>query len=139
MKERLKKLREHLDLSQQSMADQLEILVTTLSKYERGVVIPTSTFLTKLHSLFSVNLNWLITGNGTMFLDTDNIAKECYMGFIKENLGVDSEDMEKIIKEIIASPVLLETISDFIKVRKGDKKALENLKHTITGMEFMFK
>ena len=35
IKDRLKKIRDYTGLSQQEMADKLEVLVTTISKYER--------------------------------------------------------------------------------------------------------
>ena len=139
IKDRLKKIREHLGLSQQEMADKLEILVTTISKYERGVISPASNFLIKMVVLFNVDLNWLIAGQGHMFLDEDYIARECYIETIKEKTGVDNSEVDFIIKEITASPLLIETIHDFIKVKKGDKIALENIKNVIKGIEFMIE
>jgi len=139
IKDRLKKIRDYTGLSQQEMADKLEVLVTTISKYERGIINPASNFLIKINSLFNVNLNWLITGQGKMFLDENYIAKECYIETLKEKIGFDSSEVEFIIKEIMASPLLIETIHDFIKVKKGDKIALSQLKNVIKGIEFMFE
>ena len=139
IKDRLKKVREYLGLSQQEMADKLEILVTTISKYERGIINPASNFLIKIHSIFNINLNWLIAGQGNMFLDEDYLAKEYYIKTIKEKIGFDNKEVEFIIKEIIASPLLIETIHDFIKVKKGDKTALKQLKNVIKGIEFMIE
>lgn len=139
IKDRLKKIRDYTGLSQQEMADKLEVLVTTISKYERGIINPASNFLIKINSLFNVNLNWLIAGQGKMFLDENYIAKECYIETLKEKIGFDSSEVEFIIKEIMASPLLIETIHDFIKVKKGDKIALSQLKNVIKGIEFMFE
>ena len=74
-----------------------------------------------------------------MFLDENYIAKECYIETLKEKIGFDSSEVEFIIKEIMASPLLIETIHDFIKVKKGDKIALSQLKNVIKGIEFMFE
>lgn len=139
IKDRLKKIREYLGLSQQEMADKLEVLVTTISKYERGVINPASNFLIKMVFLFNVDLNWLIAEQGHMFLDKDYIVKECCIEMIKEKVGFDNKEIDFILKEIIASPLLIETIHDFIKVKKGDKTALEQLKNVIKGIEFMIE
>jgi len=139
IKDRLKKTRECLNLSQQEIADKLEVLVTTISKYERGIINPSSNFLIKMYNLFNVNLNWLITGQGNMFLDEEHIAKEYYIKFIKEKFALNDKEVEFIIKEIADSPILIETIHDFIKIKKGDKSSLEKLKKIIKGIEFMFE
>ena len=68
MNKRLKLLREkNLNLTQGKFADSLGVPLTTISKYERGEVKPTSEFLIKLSKIYGVNLNWLLTGEGTMF------------------------------------------------------------------------
>lgn len=68
MDKRLKLLREkNLNLTQGKFADSLGVPLTTISKYERGEVKPTSEFLIKLSKIYGVNLNWLLAGEGTMF------------------------------------------------------------------------
>lgn len=68
MNKRLKLLREkNLNLTQGKFADSLGVPLTTISKYERGEVKPASEFLIKLSKIYGVNLNWLLTGEGTMF------------------------------------------------------------------------
>jgi len=68
MNKRLKLLREkNLNLTQGKFADSLGVPLTTISKYERGEVKPTSEFLIKLSKIYGVNLNWLLAGEGTMF------------------------------------------------------------------------
>jgi len=139
IKDRLKKIREHLGLSQQGIANKLGVLVTTISKYERGIIKPSSDFLIKIHAVFNVNLNWLIAGQENMFLDKNFIAEEYYMDSIKEKIGFNNQKIELIIKEIVNSPLLLENIKDFIKIKKGDKNALKDLKKVIKGIEFMIE
>ena len=67
--ERLKKLRGHLKYSQKGFAKRLGILPATYSNYEneKGKLSPE--LLKKLYNEFNVNLNWLITGQGSMFND----------------------------------------------------------------------
>jgi len=40
---------------------------SAVSQYEKGTRSPDSAFLSKLCSVFNVNLNWLLTGAGEMY------------------------------------------------------------------------
>ena len=63
---RLQQVREHFRLSQAEMAKQLSISQISLSNYETSKRFPDTNFLEKLHSLYKVDLNWLISGEGRM-------------------------------------------------------------------------
>ncbi|WP_457641366.1 XRE family transcriptional regulator [Persephonella sp.] len=67
--ERLKKLRGHLRYSQKDFAKRLGILPATYSNYENEKRKLSPELLEKLYNEFNVNLNWLITGQGSMFND----------------------------------------------------------------------
>jgi len=67
--ERLKKLRGHLRYSQKDFAKRLGILPATYSNYENERRKLSPELLEKLYNEFNVNLNWLITGQGSMFND----------------------------------------------------------------------
>lgn len=64
---RLASFRNHINLSQMEFAKLLEINPVTLSNYERGRRFPDVTILNVLREKTNVNLNWLISGDGTMF------------------------------------------------------------------------
>ncbi len=65
--ERIKLIRKKLNLTQKEFGDLLGIPLTMVSKYETGTNKPSSDILSKLGEL-KVNLNWLLTGEGEMFL-----------------------------------------------------------------------
>lgn len=67
MNELLRKLRKSLNLSQAEIEKTLELSPTTWSQYERGKVKPASDVLVKIHNKFNININWLLTGKGSMF------------------------------------------------------------------------
>ena len=67
-RENLKKIRFELKLSAQKLADDLGIHKMTVSNYENGKREPTYEVMEKLHSLYNVNLNWFVSGQGEMFL-----------------------------------------------------------------------
>jgi len=71
--QRLKKLREELNLSQGKMANLLGVSQSALSKWESGKREIPIGVLIKLKQKFNVNLNWLLSGQGDMFLPPQEI------------------------------------------------------------------
>ena len=65
--ERIKKLRKHLDLTQQKFGERLGIKGNTVAQYELGRNEPIGAVLSLLCKEFNVNENWLRTGEGEMF------------------------------------------------------------------------
>ena len=68
MKERLKKLRKTLDLTQQEFADKLKVPRNTIGGYEVGKSNPSDAAVNNICNIFNVNEDWLRTGNGEMFI-----------------------------------------------------------------------
>lgn len=64
----LSALRGELGLSQTELASSLNTSQTVISRYEKGLRQPDVDFLTKLKKLYAVNTNWILTGEGEMFL-----------------------------------------------------------------------
>jgi len=64
---RIKQLRIEKKLSQVQFSKQLEVSQASVSQYENGTRNPDTTFLTKVCERFYINLNWLLTGTGSMF------------------------------------------------------------------------
>lgn len=67
--DRLKTFREHKKLSQKQLAESIGTALTRISEYERDKVKPSSEILSKLAEIHNLNINWLLTGKGDMFLD----------------------------------------------------------------------
>lgn len=79
MNTRLKLLRKTLDMNQETFAASLGIIHSTVSKYERGEMAPSAAFFAKLGTKHHVNLNWLFTGEGPMFIDeSDKVEIESF-------------------------------------------------------------
>ncbi|MBR3624733.1 MAG: helix-turn-helix domain-containing protein, partial [Selenomonadaceae bacterium] len=68
MKERIKKLRKELKLTQQGFADKLGIKRNTIANYELGRNAPVDSVLALICRTFRVNEEWLRAGVGEMFL-----------------------------------------------------------------------
>lgn len=67
MKEQLKKLRKHLDMTQQAFADKIGMKQNTIAQYEMGRTVPSDAIVFSICREFGINENWLRTGEGEMF------------------------------------------------------------------------
>ena len=65
--ERLKVVRKTLKLSQQTIAEALQINASAISQMESNKIKPSLDTLLLLTKTYKVNLHWLITGTGEMF------------------------------------------------------------------------
>ncbi len=63
----LKAARQKLGLSQKEMADKINIQQAQYSRYEIGTS-PSTEILEKLIKQFNININYLLTGEGSMFI-----------------------------------------------------------------------
>ena len=75
MHNRIKQIRVTLNFQQGEFAQKINILQQQLSKYERGENKPSADFFIKLVEVANVNINWLLTGKGKMFVDKDKIYR----------------------------------------------------------------
>ena len=64
--ERLKKIRSKIGLSVAKLAEATGIPARTISSYERGEYKPSYDFLSAMYELFDINVNWVISGIGSM-------------------------------------------------------------------------
>lgn len=67
LKDRIKKLRRELDLTQQEFADKIGISRGNIGAYEVGKNAPSDAVISLICTKFNVNENWLRHGNGEMF------------------------------------------------------------------------
>lgn len=72
MQNRFKEFRKTLKLNQEELANKLEIPYQTISKYERGENKPSADVLTKLGEKCNLNIDWLLTGRGEMFINNES-------------------------------------------------------------------
>lgn len=70
MKERIRKLRRTLDLTQQSFGERIGIKRNTVANYETGRNEPVASVISLICREFNVSEKWLRTGEGEMFQPT---------------------------------------------------------------------
>jgi len=69
MKDRIKKLRKALDLTQQEFADKIRVKRNTVGQWECGINALTDQVINSICKEFKVNEEWIRTGNGEMFIE----------------------------------------------------------------------
>jgi transcriptional regulator with XRE-family HTH domain len=112
--QKLKKLRKNKDWSQGQIAMKIGVDPQRISKYERGILYPTTEIAIKLADLFEVSLDYL-------FRDDDSVI-----------LGeVTNKDLIKRLKAINALPkekqkTLIELLDAFIKQHKFEELMQNN-------------
>lgn len=86
MKERIKKIRKELDLTQQKFADKLGVKRNTIAMYEMGRTFPSEQTIKSICREFNVNEEWLRNGTGEMFkaAPTDVLDQLAYKYHLSE-------------------------------------------------------
>ena len=93
---RLKKTRAKLGLNQKDFADSIATTQAAISRYEKGLRLPTADFLHKICETHKVNMNWFLSGTGEMFLiDEKKVEKN-----IVTKKAVPSKNSENENKEL---------------------------------------
>lgn len=69
MNERIKQLRQALDLSMEAFGNELGVTRSAISRIESGIVNVTNQMVSSVCRQYNVNEEWLRTGNGTMFME----------------------------------------------------------------------
>lgn len=105
---RVKELRNYLDLTQTAFADKLGLKYTAIGLIENGVRNLTQRNFDLICEKFSVNPDWLRTGEGSMFIESDSslisqLAKEYNLNtaaqmLLTTFLGLESGTRDAIIK-----------------------------------------
>ena len=86
LKDRIKKLRKELDLTQQEFADKIGIPRDSIGGYETGRRNPSEAAISLICAKCNVNEEWLRTGQGEMFIKrTRDEQIASFIGSIQAN------------------------------------------------------
>jgi transcriptional regulator with XRE-family HTH domain len=108
MKDRLKKLRLNLGLTQTEFADRIGSAQNTITGYESGRRNPSNPVISSICKEFNVNEVWLRTGEGEMFLPASNGGLDTLA--VKYNL---SNRDYMFIEKLLKNPSAREALEDF--------------------------
>ncbi len=98
MKERLKELRKHFQLTQEGFAQRLSITRGAVANYEVGRNEPTDAVLELMAREFGVSIKWLKTGEGSMF----NERTQEYEAFFDSLLKEDGSSFKRRLVSVLA-------------------------------------
>ena len=121
MKDRIKKIRKELDLTQQEFADRIGIARGNIAAYEVGNNAPSDSVISLICREFSVNENWLRTGEGDMFMELSRDEQiEEFIGNLLQ--GEEDSFKRRLISGLAALDEngwkVLEDFLDSIQIKK---------------------
>ena len=136
--ERLKAVRKKLGLNQQGFGAALKINASAISQMENNRIKPSLDTLLLLSKHFKVDLHWLITGKGEMFMDTEeqrsndaNRSLNKLKAFINDELmnlvqvkesNINAEAFDLPVMGEIAAGAAVETtdsVLDIVSIRRS--------------------
>ncbi|WP_276951949.1 helix-turn-helix domain-containing protein [Acetatifactor muris] len=98
MNERIKALREALDLSQEAFGKEIGLVKSSISNIENGSRSVTEKHIKLISTCFNVNENWLRTGAGDMFNPmSEDEELDLYIGRIS---GSDDNFKKNLLKAL---------------------------------------
>lgn len=99
MKDRIKRIRKEIDLTQCEFAKRIGTTANVLTNYETGRRNPSASVINNICKTFGVNEEWLRTGEGEMFLKTpDSLIEQ-----LKQKYSMDDFETS-IIEEYLNLP-----------------------------------
>ena len=120
---RLKEARNHLGLTQKKFSEPLGMSWYQQKDLETGRTILTPSLAKLFESKYKINSEYLLNNIGEVFVEDKN------------RFNAADEQIQLIIKELESSPALKDVFLKFIEARNGNKKALEEVKNIIKGLE----
>ena len=110
MKERIRKIRRYLELTQQEFADRLGIKRGAIANYELGRNEPVDSVVSLICREYGVNEEWLRTGTGEMFEPDSGDELEA----LAKKYDLSNADQVLIEKYVNLKPGSREAIINFI-------------------------
>ena len=97
--ERLKQVRKYHKLTQTAISEKFFITGATYCRYETDQIEPNLQFLKEFSVILGINLNWLITGEGEIFLSGES-KQDDSMNETFQVLKAKISELEKENREI---------------------------------------
>lgn len=134
MQNRLKLLRKHLGISQETFASRLNLKRGTIAAYEVGNQEPSERTLIDIVRVFGVNEQWLRSGEGEMFPVPSDSSGEEFAKYAEQllnsNSTVDQWTKELVVRWCKLTPerqkIVILTLHDLFG-NDDDQKKLEEL------------
>lgn len=104
MKERIKKIRKTLKLTQSEFGASVGVKGNTIGNYEMGLRVPSDAVIFSICREFNVNEDYLRNGKGDMFLSFSPYEKAYNrFGYIMENSSASKKAALSVLLELLYS------------------------------------
>ena len=134
---RIKEIKLVLRLTSAELADKLDIPVRTIGSYERAEAQPSPKFLSALYENMNIDVNWLLSGRGNMFLTKKATLDSGMLVDLQETFELSNEQVTGLF-ELLNSPASKEMILKLIEIKKGNKEALDSLLQNLQGIKAIY-
>jgi transcriptional regulator with XRE-family HTH domain len=131
---RIRAFRKDQNLTQRKLGEILGINFQHVSKYERGEFIPTFENLIKFNRHFSLNINWLLTGEGLMYLELNPENYKITEDQANQVIRDEDEILGEIIEVLRKNEKLKSAIYEVIKSFKNMNRASDQLQRSIEDL-----
>lgn len=101
MKDRIRKIRRELDLTQQEFAKKIGTSQNVLANYETGRRNPSASVINNICKTFNVNETWLRSGEGDMFIELDRHAQ--LASLTKQLLDEEEDSFKNRLVSVLAN------------------------------------
>lgn len=114
---RLKEVRNKIGCTLSELQEMCGVAKSTISEMETGLKKPHHLYLYLLSTKYNININWIFSAKGSMFLDYE----------IKLNFGEDNERIKELIYLLEKSPAFrYETLRHYIEFIEKNKDLIDN-------------
>ncbi len=134
---RIKELKTMMKITSAEMALNLDIPVRTIGSYERDEAQAGAKFFNALIEKYQVNINWLLTGNGNIFISSKAEIDVKYLAEIEQKLNLTPEELDGLI-QILDADASRDMVMKFIEIKKGNKEALDSLIQNLQGIKAIY-
>lgn len=138
MKDRIRKIRRDLDLTQQEFADRLGIKRGTIANYELGRNEPVDSVVSLICREFGVNKDWLRDGTGKMYAPDSGNELEALV----KKYDLTAADQVLIEKYVSLKPetrdATLRFMSDVVASLQDEKDCFSDIPDTPEELEQKF-
>lgn len=113
--ENLKTLRKQRGMSQETLAQQLNVVRQTISKWEKGLSVPDADMLTNISELFEVSVSELLGSNIEKEENINEVAIQ--LALLNEQLANRTKRNKKIVKtilKVILTLIVLSVVLSFL-------------------------
>ena len=131
---RIRTFRKDQNLTQRKLGEILGINFQHVSKYERGEFIPTFENLIKFNRNFSLNINWLLTGEGQMYIEPNKAGYKITEDQANQIIRDEDEMLGEIIEVLRMNTKLKSAFYEVIKSFKNMNRASDQLQRSIEDL-----